>query len=83
MKDVIGAQSGFVKLDKTTAWSTSQEASSAVAYLYGLLLIVQLDVVYPSRYGGDDFPRIGQGESLSFSDYGHHLSGGGCCKECF
>ncbi|PHJ25195.1 3 5 -cyclic nucleotide phosphodiesterase domain-containing protein [Cystoisospora suis] len=49
VKDVIGGQSGFVKLDKTSAWSTSQEASSAVAYLYGLLLIVQLDVVYPSR----------------------------------
>ncbi|CBZ52450.1 hypothetical protein NCLIV_022390 [Neospora caninum Liverpool] len=38
-----------VSLEKTSAWSTSLEASSAVAYLYGLLLIVQLDVVYPSR----------------------------------
>ncbi|PFH34627.1 3'5'-cyclic nucleotide phosphodiesterase domain-containing protein [Besnoitia besnoiti] len=54
VQDVISSSTtathaGYVSLEKTSAWSTSLEASSAVAYLYGLLLIVQLDVVYPSR----------------------------------
>ncbi|KEP64788.1 UNVERIFIED_CONTAM: 3'5'-cyclic nucleotide phosphodiesterase domain-containing protein [Hammondia hammondi] len=55
VQDVIGSAhpthpaDAPISLEKTSAWSASLEASSAVAYLYGLLLIVQLDVVYPSR----------------------------------
>lgn len=66
VKDVISAHSGYLKLDKTSAWSTSQEASSAVAYLYGLLLIVQLDVVYPSRCDDGTATTLGL-ESILFS----------------